>query len=172
MKASNYPNFLILSQLSSPQCVCLQHMWCWWNPSGSTTWHSLLRNLAVTLCILFSCVMLKMYKLLCTVELNGDDFIAKVHFYIVILKVKPWLWHDSSLDLLFRTLYFVNYLFTFLSRRKKTVHSPVSLLKNYYCDPSLVLQNLWDFSICLPMLSCIFSLLLTSIARWPCTTLN
>lgn len=140
MKASNYPNFLILSQLSSPQCVCLQHTWCWWNPSGSTTWHSLLRNLAVTLRVLFSCVMLKMYKLLCTVELNGDDFIAKVHIYIVILKVKPWLWHDSSLDLLFCTLYFVNYLFTFLSRHEKRLF--------------ILLSAFWRTITVIPLWSC------------------
>lgn len=140
MKASNYPNFLILSQLSSPQCVCLQHMWCWWNPSGSTTWHSLLRNLAVTLHVLFSCVMLKMYKLLCTVELNDDDFIAKVHFYIVILKAKPWLWHDSSLDLLFHTLYFVNYLFTFLSRHEKRLF--------------ILLSAFWRTITVIPLWSC------------------
>lgn len=140
MKASNYPNFLILSQLSSPQCVCLQHMWCWWNPSGSTTWHSLLRNLAVTLRVLFSCVMLKMYKLLCTVELNDDDFIAKVHFYIVILKAKPWLWHDSSLDLLFHTLYFVNYLFTFLSRHEKRLF--------------ILLSAFWRTITVIPLWSC------------------
>lgn len=140
MKASNYPNFLILSQLSSPQCVCLQHMWCWWNPSGSTTWHSLLRNLAVTLRVLFSCVMLKMYKLLCTVELNDDDFIAKVHFYIVILKAKPWLWHDSSLDLLFHTLYFVNYLFTFLLRHEKRLF--------------ILLSAFWRTITVIPLWSC------------------
>lgn len=140
MKASNYPNFLILSQLSSPQCVCLQHMWCWWNPSGSTTWHSLLRNLAVTLRVLFSCVMLKMYKLLCTVELNDDDFITKVHFYIVILKAKPWLWHDSSLDLLFHTLYFVNYLFTFLSRHEKRLF--------------ILLSAFWRTITVIPLWSC------------------
>lgn len=71
-----------------------------------------------------------------------------------------------GLDLLFQTLYFINYLFTFLSGcEKQAAYFPVRLLKNYCFNP-LVLLQIYEVSEFPCLCYHILPVFLTSIARW------